>query len=69
MEFTKKQNRERFYIWVSVFYPSIEGSNMAFGSYLTINQLYSKYIFAQDVKYIQKQKMVQHIKSHKLGKL
>jgi len=30
-------------------YPSIEGSNMEMGKYITINQLYSKYIFAQDV--------------------
>ena len=35
-------------------YPSVEGSNMAIGSYLTINQLYSKYIFGQDVVHIQK---------------
>lgn len=35
-------------------YPSIEGSNMELGNYLTINQLYSKYIFAQDMKYIEK---------------
>ncbi len=28
-------------------YPSIEGSNMELGNYLTINQLYSRYIFAQ----------------------
>jgi len=35
-------------------YPSIEGSNMEMGSYVTINQLYSKYIFGQDVVYIQK---------------
>lgn len=35
-------------------YPSIEGSNMEMGKYITINQLYSKYIFAQDVKPIQK---------------
>ncbi|SHM29757.1 hypothetical protein SAMN02746066_01462 [Anaerosporobacter mobilis DSM 15930] len=35
-------------------YPSIEGSNMELGSYITINQLYSKYIFAQDVVHIQK---------------
>ncbi len=30
-------------------YPSIEGSNMEKGKYITINQLYSKYIFAQDL--------------------
>lgn len=30
-------------------YPSIGGSNMEKGSYITINQLYSRYIFAQDV--------------------
>lgn len=35
-------------------YPSIEGSNMELGSYITINQLYSKYIFAQDVLNVQK---------------
>jgi len=35
-------------------YPSIEGSNMAIGNYVTINQLYSKYIFGQDVVHIQK---------------
>ena len=35
-------------------YPSIEGSNMEAGNYITINQLYSKYIFAQDVKYVEK---------------
>lgn len=35
-------------------YPSIEGSNMAMGKYITINQLYSKYIFAQDVEMITK---------------
>lgn len=29
-------------------YPSIEGSNMKEGNFITINQLYSKYIFAQD---------------------
>lgn len=34
-------------------YPSIEGSNMARGKYITINQLYSKYIFAQDIKNIE----------------
>ena len=27
---------------------------MELGNYLTINQLYSKYIFAQDMKYIEK---------------
>lgn len=30
-------------------YPSIEGSNMELGKYATINQLYSRYIFAQDI--------------------
>ena len=35
-------------------YPSIEGSNMEMGNYITINQLYSKYIFAQDVKLVEK---------------
>ena len=30
-------------------YPSIEGSNMESGKYITINQLYSKYVFAQDI--------------------
>lgn len=35
-------------------YPSIEGSNMELGTYVTLNQLYSKYIFAQDVIYVQK---------------
>ena len=30
-------------------YPSIEGSNMELGKYVTINQLYSRYIFAQDI--------------------
>lgn len=29
--------------------PSIEESNMEMGKYLTINQLYSRYIFAQDI--------------------
>lgn len=29
-------------------YPSIEGSNMEMGKFITANQLYSKYIFAQD---------------------
>ncbi len=38
----------------SFIYPSIEGSNMELGTYITVNQLYSKYIFAQDVTYIQK---------------
>ena len=33
-------------------YPSIEGSNKEIGKHITINQLYSKYIFAQHVKYI-----------------
>lgn len=33
-------------------YPSIEGSNMEKGNYITINQLYSKYIFAQETKMI-----------------
>lgn len=37
-------------------YPSIEGSNMEMGKYITINQLYSKYIFGQDVAYIQQDK-------------
>ena len=35
-------------------YPSIEGSNMEMGNYITINQLYSKYIFAQDVKLVER---------------
>lgn len=35
-------------------YPSIEGSNMEMGNYVTINQLYSRYIFGQDVLHIQK---------------
>lgn len=35
-------------------YPSIEGSNMEMGNYITINQLYSKYIFAQDVVQVMK---------------
>ncbi|RFZ78811.1 hypothetical protein DS742_11935 [Lacrimispora amygdalina] len=35
-------------------YPSIEGSNMELGTYITVNQLYSKYIFAQDVIYVEK---------------
>lgn len=35
-------------------YPSIEGSNMEMGSYITINQLYSKYIFARDVKLVER---------------
>lgn len=30
-------------------YPSIEGSNVEQGKFITINQLYSKYIFAQDI--------------------
>lgn len=34
-------------------YPSIEGSNMEIGNYITINQLYSRYIFAQDVKFVE----------------
>lgn len=50
-------------------YPSIEGSNMELGNYLTINQLYSKYIFAQDMKYIEKLNRVHHIKCLKLEKL
>lgn len=39
---------------VQFIYPSIEGSNMEMGKYITINQLYSKYIFAQDVTMIKK---------------
>lgn len=35
-------------------YPSIEGSNMEMGKFITINQLYSKYIFAQDFTMITK---------------
>lgn len=35
-------------------YPSIEGSNMEKGDYITINQLFSKYIFAQDVRKVTK---------------
>lgn len=37
------------------FYPSIEGSNMELGKYITINQLYSRYVFAQDVFEVQKE--------------
>lgn len=35
-------------------YPSIEGSNMEMGNYITINQLFSRYIFAQDVVFEQR---------------
>lgn len=39
-------------------YPSIEGSNMEMGKYITINQLYSKYVFAQDIAKRKELKMV-----------
>lgn len=35
-------------------YPSIEGSNMEMGKFITINQLYSKYVFAQDITEIKR---------------
>ncbi len=35
-------------------YPSIEGSNIDKGKYITINQLYSRYVFAQDIVKIKK---------------
>lgn len=37
-------------------YPSIEGSNMERGKYITINQLYSRYVFAQDIAKMEKVK-------------
>lgn len=33
-------------------YPSIEGSNKELGEYITVNQLFSKYVFAQNMKKI-----------------
>lgn len=41
----EKDYSERF----QFIYPSIEGSNMERGKYITINQLYSRYVFAQDI--------------------
>lgn len=41
----EKAYSERF----QFIYPSIEGSNMERGKYITINQLYSRYVFAQDI--------------------
>lgn len=46
----EKECSDRFHF----IYPSIEGSNMEMGKYITINQLYSKYIFAQDVTMVKK---------------
>lgn len=52
LDFVEREYNDKF----SFVYQSIEGSNMVQGRYLTINALYSKYVFAQQITYSEQMK-------------